>query len=336
MKYFFTLSLFTVLVIQGYSQVQKQIVVEHFTNSVCSICASRNPGFYTNLAAQDNVLHIAIHPSSPYSSCLLNQNNVAENDARTNYYGVYGSTPRLVIQGVVISPAANYGDAILFDPFEGALSPASIRISQIKFGIDSVQTQIIIKTEAAHSLGDLQLFVALAEDTVFYSSPNGEDFHYDVFRKSIFATEGITVNLPNTIGDSIVISGSAALSATWDASRIYTLAILQETSSKALVQANANHFFVDSLVDEVTAIFGDENTLNAQLFPNPVSGNQLIINTETNSENLLRIFNLSGQLIFTSNFTNTISVSMDYFVAGEYLIKITNQQRNYNGKFLRL
>jgi hypothetical protein len=49
-------------------QVAKKIIVEHFTNTKCSICASRNPGFHTNLSANPTVQSISIHPSSPYST----------------------------------------------------------------------------------------------------------------------------------------------------------------------------------------------------------------------------------------------------------------------------
>jgi hypothetical protein len=33
----------------AHAQVTKKIIVEHFTNTKCSVCASRNPGFHTNL-----------------------------------------------------------------------------------------------------------------------------------------------------------------------------------------------------------------------------------------------------------------------------------------------
>ena len=115
-----------------FSQVPKKVVVEHFTNTNCSICASRNPGFYTNLHNQTGILHLAVHPSSPYPNCLLYQQNGTANDARTNYYGIYGSTPRLVINGNVISGGTNYSSSSIFTPYLGLTSPASIRIIQEK------------------------------------------------------------------------------------------------------------------------------------------------------------------------------------------------------------
>ena len=187
MKKTFALSTIAILIScqLAFSQVLKKAVVEHFTNTNCSVCASRNPGFYTNLTTQTNVLHLAIHPSSPYPNCLLYQQNTTANDARTNYYGVYGSTPRLVINGTVISASANYSSSAIFTPYLGLTSPASIRIVQEKFNADSIRLTITIKTEAANTLGALLLFVALAEDTVFYTGGNGEPLHFDVFRKSL-------------------------------------------------------------------------------------------------------------------------------------------------------
>ncbi len=226
------------------AQVPKKIIVEHFTNTVCGICASRNPAFYDNLAAQTEVLHIAIHPSSPYSSCQLNQHNPIENDARTNYYGVYGGTPRLVIQGNVISTSTNYGNSALFMPYQNQVSPASLQPHLSLVGSDSIQVSTCIKTEAAHSLGDLRLFVALSEDTLWYSSPNGETQHYHVFRRALSNPHGAPLSLPNNIGDSVVYTATVALHPTWDVSRLRAIAILQTADTREVIQAeqstNAN------------------------------------------------------------------------------------------------
>src|SRR5215207_809064 len=92
------------IAISAVAQVPKKIMVEHFTNTKCPVCTARNPGFYANFNSQPNVLHLAVHPSQPYSACLLYQQNAAENNLRTQYYsGVFGSTPRLVINGNIIA-----------------------------------------------------------------------------------------------------------------------------------------------------------------------------------------------------------------------------------------
>jgi len=335
MKFIFIPIFLATTISTAFPQVAKKIVVEHFTNSVCSICASKNPGFYDNLSNQEDILHLAIHPSSPYSSCLLNQNNVEENDARTNFYGIYGGTPRLVIQGAVISPAEDYSDDMLFDPFEGQFSAVSIRFEQIKFNDDSIKSNIIIKTEQANTLGELLLFVALAEDTVFYSSPNGEDQHYDVFRKSLFATEGLVVNIPAEVGDSLIFSTSAVLETNWQNDRIYTLAILQETSSKAVIQAASSAFFADSLIAP-TSIGSINESISINIFPNPVFNNNLSIESSDYLENTLLVYDLTGKMCLNTTFENKYLLSLGNYSTGKYLIKVINAKGVFNGNFIKL
>jgi hypothetical protein len=219
------------------AQVPKKVIVEHFTNTKCSICAARNPGFYNNLNNQNGVIHLAIHPSSPYPACVLSQQNVSENDARTNYYGIYGGTPRLVIQGVVVPSSADYSSSSLFTAYLSQTSPASVKITQTKFGNDSIRSRVTVKTEASHTLGNLKLFIALAEDTLIYTGSNGEPKHYDVFRKSLSGATGMNFILPTVSGDSVVYTMSTPSNVAWNLSRINTLVILQDEITKEVIQS---------------------------------------------------------------------------------------------------
>ena len=278
-----------------YAQVPKKIIVEHFTNTKCGVCANKNPGFYTNLNKQPGVLHLAIHPSSPYSACVLSQHNVAENDGRTNYYDVYGSTPRLVIQGVVIASNASYDVPSLFTPYLGKTSPASIRIEQTKFGKDSIRSKIIIKTEATHTLGGLSLFVALAEDTLKYTGSNGEPVHYDVFRKSLTGITGVNITLPATPGDSVTYVKSSASNAAWNFSRIYTLVILQEKTSKAVIQCQSVPANSKNITTGINDVVHSEPVIN--VFS---TSEGILVKQDHFSEHLLiSVYDLSGRIILT-------------------------------------
>ncbi len=181
------------------AQVPLQSVVEHFTNTKCGICTNRNPGFYSNLNSTSGVLHLSIHPSAPYATCALSQQNTVDNNAHTNYYGVYGSTPRLVINGDVISTSANYSASSLFTPYLGLTSSFSLKSSQTLVGTDSVRSTIVIKKAAASTTTTASLFIDLAEDTVFFNGGNGEVTHYNVLRKSPSTASGITVTLQSMI-----------------------------------------------------------------------------------------------------------------------------------------
>ncbi len=315
-----------------FSQVPKKVIVEHFTNTKCSFCASRNPGFYSNYNAQAGAIHLAIHPSSPYSACVLSMHNAVENDARTNYYGIYGSTPRLVIQGIAISAGANYSSASIFAPYLGQQSPASIKITQSKYGNDSIRSRVVIKTEANHSLPSLRLFVALAEDTLNYTGSNGEPVHYDVFRKSLTGAAGVNITLPTTIGDSVVYTMSSTVNGAWNFSRIFTLAILQETASKAVVQAQkilANSNSITTGISEFDFFNSNIKVYSSQ--------KTVYINQSKFSENLtFTICDLSGRILSNKAIdTDAEQLDLNELSSGIYLYTIKSEGKQVKvGKLL--
>ena len=301
------------------AQVPKKIVVEHFTNTECSVCASQNPGFYTNLKAQTNVFHLAIHPSSPYASCKLNQHNKTENDARTNYYGVYGSTPKIVIQGTVIS--GSISSSSIFNPYKNQTSPASIRIDQTKFNTDSIRARVIIKTETTHSLGNLKLFVALAEDTVDYTGGNGEKKHFDVFRKSLSGTSGTAVTLPSKVGDSIVITLSSKSNPAWNFARIYTLVILQQEADKKVIQSEA----VSAKSNVIPTDISNKELFQVKLFPNPTKDHLQIEISELEKSKLF-IYDIKGALIQKTAFQKSVKIDLSFLSPGLYFLRIENSK----------
>lgn len=245
--------------------VHRTVVAEHYTNTYCSICASRNPGLYTNLRNHPQVLHIAYHPSAPYAACPLSMHNVSENNARTNYYGIFGGTPRLVIQGDVISSTANYADAALYTSVLGQTTPFSLRVSLMPQGADSIVTRVVVKKEDASSLTSLQLYGALVEDTLFFAAANGESRSYDVFRKAIWGSTSLSITAPTAVGDSVVFTRSSAVNAVWLRSRMYALVMLQD-ADKNMVQAARS-------TNLPSAAATPQMTMNGNLtaFPNPAN-----------------------------------------------------------------
>lgn len=303
-----------------HAQVPRNIIVEHTTNTLCGICAARNPGFYTNLAANPNVLHLAIHPSSPYTACIFNQHNVSENDSRTNYYGIYGGTPRLVIQGDVISTGADYSSASIFSPYTGQLTEASITITQTKYSQDSIHVQVSVKTEASHSYGNLRLFVALAEDTIAYNAPNGETEHYDVFRKALTAVTGDVITLPATIGDSLLFEFTQPAHIDWNFDRIYTVAILQDESTKDVIQSNVA-FPDESILMGMPGLPEDELII----YPNPCS---YVLNLLA-ADAQLYLYDQLGNLVLSEAIVQRARIDVSELEAGVYLLQLVSNNEVY-------
>lgn len=304
------------------AQVPATTVVEHTTNTVCGICASRNPGFYDNLEDHPHILHLAIHPSSPYSSCILNQHNTAENDARTDYYGIYGSTPKFVIQGELLPVSADLTDPAIFDPYEGGTSPASLSLRQWKYGADSVRVRVVVRTETAHGLGTLRLFVALAEDTIFYHAPNGEDLHFDVFREALTAPVGDDLILPATVGDSVVFTAATPSHPDWEVGRIFAIAILQEASDKHVIQAGALPAAANSAQEDTATTTGLSGPVfAARVGPIPAE-DRLDIRFEGLAAGTAELRDLSGRLRRAVAFRGDFAIALGDLPSGFYVLQL--------------
>ncbi len=304
------------------AQVPKKVIVEHFTNSKCGICASRNPGFYTNLAAQTNVLHLAVHPSSPYNTCAFNVHNPIQNDARTNFYGVFGGTPQLVIQGTPLSTSANYASATIFANYIGQTSPWKITVSQTVHQTDSITATIVVKKVAAVSNLPAKLFVALAEDTVFFASPNGEAQHYDVFRKSMTTTDGLSIQLPASVGDSVSKTFTVTASSVWNINRMFALAILQDSASKQVWQTE--RYTKPTVVVFPTSVQNIKSTSNYTLVK---QGNAHYITGLSNKEYQASVFTIAGQKVASQTLSGNNNVVKEPNQTGIYILQVTE-----NGK----
>ena len=326
---------FTLLTLGSIGQeVPRKIIVEHFTNTLCSICANRNPGFFNNYANENagNMIHLSIHPSSPYSTCVFNQHDKSANDDRVKYYGVFGSTPRLVINGAAVSSSTSYNGAGIFTPYVGLMSPVSVKLNQQKFAADSIRVRVVVKTVANHSLGNQNLYVVLAEDTVFYNAPNGEDEHYDVMRKPLFGNTGMSVTVPANIGDSLVYTTTVAAHADWDFARIYALAILQNESDKSVTQSEALNPRINGNVTLGLSKIAQNDSYN--VYPNPVI-NQLKITSSTVGQSNYKLISISGRELLTGEFNSETMVSTTAIPKGVYFLVIDSADGIFTQKIIK-
>lgn len=296
------------------AQTPRQVVVEHFTNSRCSVCAANNPQFYSNLFTNyPQVLHIAYHPSSPYSQCRFSLENPTENDARTKYYGVYGATPRAAVQGQVLNNSNPLVPNSAYDNTLGQTSPFAISVAMQYIGSDSVQVTTVVKTTDSHSYTALHLYEAVTEDTIFYNAPNGENLHYNVFHTQLYAGNGLTITPSQTVGDSGTYTASFKLDSAWDWHRINVTALLQDTTSKEILQA-ARQKTIQSLPTGINSL-ATEAQLG--LFPNPASDQVFFSDAQPKN---VWVYSLTGQLLQTAQVRQTLDVMG--LQNGAYILKI--------------
>ncbi len=296
--------------------VKKYVLMEHFTNTRCGVCAANNPGYYNTINAQaQSVHHISIHSSIPYSACVLYQANTAPQDARATYYGLAG-TPSVSINGANLV-SANSINATNLTTEVAKTSPIAVRVSEIS-GVAGYTANIDIKTYNTIPSGTYKLFVAVVEKTVAYAAPNGESTHKDVFRRFLSATTGDDITLAsigNTANKSYNISN-------FDPATSFVLAFVQETASKVVL--NSGTRFDPNL----TALEDLATQQNIHFYPNPVTNGTLTWTADANVRSFqnVQIFNMLGQNVFAQKTWNAgETINLSNLTSGIYELRLMSE-----------
>lgn len=296
-------------------RVPKAVLVEHFTNSYCSICAGRNPGFYQNLAQFPQALHISYYPSAPYPACPLNQYNKPEADARTNYYGVYGSTPRLVIQGASIPANANYSSSAIFQDELGKTSAFAVSLQLKSLSATSGEARLTIRKADTSSLDSVSLYAAIVEDTLLFAAHNGEQEHYNVFRRSVWGTQPLRVKAPAMVGDSALFTHTFPIDAAWTLSRMYGIGMVQEGNG-ALVQA-ARSGKLSAAAMSVTA----NHPESFAVYPNPAT-DFIRVESAVVTKGVASIYDLQGRKVQQQEISGSAQITVSQLAPGQYILRI--------------
>ena len=323
---FICLFLFASLSVKA-QQVPRTVVAEHFTNSYCSVCANRNPGLYQNLAQFPQVLHLAIYPSSPYASCTINQYNKPEQDARTNFYGAYGGTPRLFVQGVEYG--GDFTNVNLFQSQLGSTSSFAATIAISLLNANTGEARLVITKKDTSTLDTLSLYAVLALDTLNFTSNNGEAHHYDVFRKSIWGIDPVKVAMPLVVGDSVVYTKTFTVNADWDTNRIYATVMLQRSDMVMEQAARSNALQTTSNPTGVNTTSIEPQTT---IYPNPAI-DKLYINKHLSG--VASIYDLQGRQLHLQNLKGGDPISLSSLVPGFYLLHIESTTGIIRFSFLK-
>ena len=294
------------------AQVQKNVVVELFSNTRCSVCGALEPEIFNTLNHYPNLIQIAFYPSAPYPNCFFSQQNKSEYDGRTKYYGVFGSTPRLFIQGTEVN---NIIDSTVVNPFLNQLSNYEIKLVHKKTSpTDAFITATIIK-RATDTQTSAKLYLAIGEDSVAYAAPNGINTHYGVMRKALTDSSGILITLPTNIGDSIMVSKGYAVSTSWNHSNISGYAFLANQTDKSIINANTEKLFIGTF----SGI--ENNAVNTTtIYPNPAFYSFIKISSPiaTNYE----IMDYSGKTMHLGTLNEGVNaIHLDFLASGSYILK---------------
>ncbi len=303
----------------------KYVLLEHFTNTWCPICASRNPGLHTLIQKYPkNVHHVSIHPPYPYSGCPLYQYNKTENQARANYYNIQGS-PSVVLNGGAVSGGSPLLTENNLKTDISKTSAVSILVTESKNG-SSRAAKVKIKSSVPVN-GSLKLFVMIVEKNLRFTASNGELDHYNVFRKFLTPSAGQPVTI--STGGEQSFDFSFNEESAWKSDEIYVLAFLQNESTKEVLNSGTKF-------DELsTSIANNLDIKVVKVFPTVVT-EELYVEFPTNSVSSYSILNIQGQTVLIGAYkANQNSVNIHSLTQGVYWLKITDGKDVYIAKFIK-
>lgn len=312
------------------NSAKKYVLIEHFTNSRCSVCASKNPAFY-NLIGQaqyaDDVHHISVHPMFPYPQCVFYQANTTENSAWVGLYPGVQGTPSIAINGTLQNPSTPMLTEAKLQSFLNQSSPLALQVTES--GPNNARlANIKVKALGDIPPGNYKLFVAVDEKTINMQTPNNETVHHDVFRKMLSAVSGDAFTVPAT-GETLDFNYEYNIPNTWNANEIYVLAFVKEIDTKQVLNSGTRFDPLLSGVDQAVVE-------NVRISPNPVSGFAWVELSDDVAQSV-EIFASNGQRA-TLSFEgqgNALSIPTNSLAPGIYFIKITGEKRAYTGKFVK-
>ncbi|HTX89384.1 MAG TPA: Omp28-related outer membrane protein [Bacteroidales bacterium] len=238
--------LLALVALTGYStrllaQAKRFVLVEHFTQASCSPCAQQNPYLEAVLEqTRGTTHHIAYHTSWPgYDPMYLY--NTAGSNARVSYYGI-NAVPDVIVNGNFFHGGPT---GVTQQVIQDAGSDASAIRVKVSETSDGTTRTVHVKVFTLDTLAaaTYKIRVAVVEKWIHYTTPpgtNGEKNFPDVFREMLPDNTGASFT-PAAIGDSVSDTFTYTLDvAHWDTTQIYTIAFVQNESTKEVINSGSS------------------------------------------------------------------------------------------------
>ena len=300
MKKSLLFSLLCSIAVLGYSQSQRFVLFEEFTQASCGPCAAQNPAFDALLTANaSKCTSVKFHTSWPGVD-PMNAQNPTDVATRVTYYGVTG-VPWSAMDGKpplgssYSGAPANVTQTMINTEY-GVPSPFELYVNQqLSPGNDTIYVTVLGKCTQAVS-GTLVAHIAVIEKHIHFASPpgsNGEKDFYNVMKKMLPSPNGTTLPASFQAGEYFIIQGY------WKLANVYSLS---ELSVVSYIQNNQNKVVQQSALTSATPITG--------VYPNDVELSSFVNALPTYCVN-----SLSPTVIIRNNGSNPLSsVNLHYTV----------------------
>ncbi len=239
MKKLALLTLLITLSIAGFSQSQRLVLLEHFTQASCGPCATYNPSIHTLLVNNpDKITSINYHTSWPGYDPMYNHNTV-DAGARTSYYGVT-SVPNSVLDGNYYNGHPNGWNINSVNLRYAVPSPFNLSINQeLSSGNDTLFVTMLIEATADIS-GPMSAYMTVIEKHIHFNTApgsNGEKDFYNVMKKLLPTKTGIALPTPMQTGDYAIIESYWVLANVYTISELSVVGFVQNPTTKEVHQS---------------------------------------------------------------------------------------------------
>ena len=323
MRLIFTFFLLTISVSLFAQETKKMVLLEHFTNTRCGICANKNPAFFSLIQQYpDDVIHIAYHHPFPYTNCELYLYDQSGNSARSSYYGFSGS-PRLAMNGAEVSVGASLLSQSSLDAEITLMSQVTVSLDMVNDGTN-LNSQVKIENLGLSAAGEYRVFVMVVEKELNYSAPNGEEVHYDVFRAFASSESGDIVDMTLT---SQTLDFQTSIPVNTQLDQLEMIAFVQNMDTGEMMNAGSSANGLTTVKKITTdALFN--------VFPNPASDNIRIELPNTDNMMNLKIINIEGKELYHEYVRESKSLNLNFLASGIYFIKMETETQIQNTKLI--
>ncbi|TVQ50373.1 MAG: T9SS C-terminal target domain-containing protein [Saprospirales bacterium] len=294
-------------------QVQQTVVAELFSNTRCGICASRVPGFMTQMEQYgDQVLFLSFYTVSP-GNCILHQQAKEVNDARVGHYNISGN-PTLYLNGERAPNNVWNNAETNINPLINKTTEIEVSSNLSSDGNGFSADIEIIQHESFEPYQETVLQVYVVEKKVIAGNISSYTDHSNVVRKQLTPVMGHVYQ--SNAGANQLFSYEFEAEDFWDESEIAVVAFLQGAD---------NTIYNASIAENtISSITQTDRRPDYKIYPNPTS-DFVNIYSENNKQKTVSIHNLLGSAIHTETFTERRKkISLSELPRGLYLLRVSS------------